>query len=210
MSDFTIYTIGHSTHAFPNFLGLLNATGINAIADVRSSPWSKHFPQYNRDELKLGLRNEGLEYRFFGKMLGGRPDDPALFDGVVADYEAMAKVDTFAEGISRVISGAKKHRLALMCSEHDPMDCHRCLLVGRELGSRGGVVKHVLASGDLLTQREIEGELLVNSGRFSDDFFLSREEQLNQAYRDRAKRVAYKDRSGEEYLHDEDSDVEYS
>lgn len=210
MSDFTIYTIGHSTHAFPEFAGLLRATGINAIADVRSAPWSKHLPHFNRDELKRSLEREAVEYRFFGKMLGGRPDDPCLFDGRVADYEAMARTDHFAEGISRVISGAKKHHLAIMCSEHDPMDCHRCLLVGRELARKGGMVKHVLASGDVLTQQDVEAELLNKSGRFSDDFFLSREEQLKQAYRDRAKRVAFKDRSEEEHSHEDGAGVEYS
>lgn len=209
MIDTTVFSIGHSTHSFDVFLNLLNTHKITAVADVRSVPWSRHFSHFNRRELKVGLRLQDIEYRFFGKMLGGRPEDPALFSGLTANYEAMAKTSSFESGISRVILGAKKHSLALMCSEHDPLDCHRCLLVGRSLAQQGVGVKHILASGNISTQEDIERELLQSSGRFSDDLYLPHEELLNAAYRARAMKVAYKDRSVEQFEEDHESDVEY-
>lgn len=209
MNKFTIFSVGHSTHSFGTFIELLRSAEVNAVADVRSVPWSKHFPHFNRKELKEKLEAVGVQYRFFGKMLGGRPDDPSLFDGTVADYEAMAKSEDFAKGIVRVISGAKKYNLTLMCSEHDPLDCHRCLLVGRELLQQGGIVKHILASGNVVTQQEIESYLLQNSGRFSDDLYLPRDELIKAAYRERARKVAFRDRSEEQNTETQESDVEY-
>jgi hypothetical protein len=106
---------------------------------VRSSPYSRHFPHSNIDELRVELRADRISYVFLGKQLGGRPNERRFFCGGVADYEKMALAPEFNKGLDRVIEGAKKYRIALMCSEREPLDCHRCLLVGRALADLGAV-----------------------------------------------------------------------
>jgi hypothetical protein len=75
-----------------------------------------------------------------------------------------------------------------MCSEKGPLDCHRCLLVGRALMEHGVPVQHILADGSLVSQAQIEEELLAGSG---DDLFAPREERLAAAYRARAGTAAF-------------------
>jgi uncharacterized protein (DUF488 family) len=190
----TVFSVGHSTHSIDKFLQLLKNAGITGVADVRSSPWSKHCPHFSRPALKASLRDDGIDYRFFGRQLGGRPADASLYEHGVADYEAMARTSLFEEGIARVLAGSKKHRLALMCSEHDPLDCHRCLLVGRALWERGTSVSHLLSDESVQTQEDIEERLLKLSGQMNGDFFAPHSERLSSAYRDRSRRVAYAER----------------
>ena len=187
----TILTIGHSTHEYESFLMLLRRADVTAIADVRTSPFSRHLPHFNRDTLRDKLRRDNISYVFLGKELGGRPSDHTLFCDGVEDYEKMATSDEFRKGLNRVIDGAKKYRIALMCSEQNPLDCHRCLLVGPALSKLGITVKHVLSDGRIATHPEIEERLLELSGREADDLFASREERLSVAYRDRARKVAF-------------------
>jgi hypothetical protein len=134
-----------------------------------------------------------IAYSFVGKELGGRPASKQLYCDGVADYEKMAKTEDFKKGLDRVIEGAKKYRIALMCSEHDPLDCHRCLLVARALRERDVEVRHILSNGQIVSQSDIENRLLDIAGRQNDDMFASREERLATAYRDRARKVAFAD-----------------
>lgn len=195
-----ILTVGHSTLPYESFLQLLRGAGVTAIADVRTSPYSRHNAQFNRETLRDELGWDGITYVFLGDELGGRPKDSDLFQDGVADYEKMSRTDSFARGLKRVIEGAKKYRLAMMCSEHDPLDCHRCLLVGRALHDQGVSVKHVLSNGSIIDQRAIEDRLLALSGKATGDLFAPEESTLAEAYRARANRVAYSetdaDRSG--------------
>jgi uncharacterized protein (DUF488 family) len=204
-----VFTIGHSTHSFETFVALLKSSKVTAIVDVRSSPWSRHNPQFNRSALKESLRLAGVDYRFYGKQLGGRPTDSSLFCGSTADYEAMARTSEFADGLRMVLAGAAKHRLALMCSEHNPLDCHRCLLVGRALKEHGIAVCHILSDGETVSQQQIEQKLLAISGRETDDFFVSQTERLNAAYRDRSLKVAYSEREVTSLADDDYMDVRY-
>jgi uncharacterized protein (DUF488 family) len=151
-----ISTIGHSTHSWERFVSLLRHANISAIADVRTSPYSRQHPHFNRDELLQELRSEGISYVFLGKQLGGRPSARRLYSDGIADYEKMAKAPEFSEGLKRVLEGARKYRVALMCSEADPMDCHRCLLVSRALAGCGARVSHVLSDGTVVSHAEIE------------------------------------------------------
>ncbi|MFZ5616685.1 MAG: DUF488 family protein [Pseudomonadota bacterium] len=189
----SIWTIGHSSHSYAQFLALLRGAEITAVADVRSSPFSRHSPQYNAATLKADLKQDSVAYSFLGKELGGRPPSGDLFRDGIADYERMAQTAEFREGLDRVIEGARAFRIVLMCSEHDPLDCHRCLLVARALSERNLVVRHVLSDARQKTQSEIEEILLANAGQDSgqDDLFASRSERLAAAYRQRARKVAY-------------------
>jgi uncharacterized protein (DUF488 family) len=186
-----VLTIGHSAHPYDRLVELLRAAGVTAVADVRTSPYSRRFPQFNRDALEARLRADGLAYSFLGEELGGRPKDRDCYRDGVADYERMAAATEFARGLARVIEGARRYRIALMCAEQDPLDCHRCLLVARALEARGVTTGHILPDGRIVSQAEIEAHLLATSGRGEDDLFASREERLASAYRERARKVAF-------------------
>ena len=186
-----VLTIGHSTHSWERFLTILRSAGVTAIADVRTAPYSRLCPHFNRDELREGLRVNDISYVFLGKELGGRPSERNLYCDGVANYEKMSKAPAFDKGLQRVIEGAQKYRIALMCSEQNPLDCHRCLLVGRALADRGVNVNHVLSDGTILNHQSIEDKLLELADRGADDLFASRAERLSMAYRERAQKVAF-------------------
>lgn len=186
-----VFTVGHSTHSWERFVALLRSANVTAIADVRTSPYSRLYPHFNRDDLREELRLDGISYVFLGKELGGRPSERRFYCEGVADYEKMAQASEFSKGLDRVIEGAKKYRVALMCSERDPLDCHRCLLVSRALAQRGVRVSHILDNGNVVSHTEIEDKLLDLTGRNTDDFFAPRAERLATAYRERARKVAF-------------------
>lgn len=186
-----VFTIGHSTHSWERFVALLRGANVTAVADVRSSPYSRLHPQFNRGDLRQQLPSHGISYVFLGKELGGRPNERGFYCEGVADYEKMAQAGEFNKGLDRVIEGAKKYRVALMCSERDPLDCHRCLLVGRALAERGIRVNHILDNGNVVRHDDIEIKLLDLAGRTVDDLFASRSDRLAVAYRQRARKVAF-------------------
>lgn len=190
-SEARILTIGHSNHDWGRFVNLLKGAGVTAVADVRTSPWSRHTPQFNRETLGGALKAEGVAYVFLGAELGGRPEGAHLFDDGVANYEAMAGQPAFQQGLERVVNGARTHVVALMCSEREPLDCHRCLLVSRRLRMLGLEVSHIHADGAIEAHTATERRLLVCEGLDHDDIFESRESQLARAYIQRARKVAY-------------------
>lgn len=189
-----ILTVGHSSLSYDRFLELVKRAGVTAIADVRSSPYSRLFPQFNQNALSNDLRADGISYVFMGDELGGRPKDSNLYCDGIADYERMSTTAAFKKGLSRLTIGAKDHRIAVMCSERNPLDCHRCLLVGRALAQRGLDVGHILSDGSVIGQSEIEDQLLEMAGQADDDFFAPRSERLAQAYRNRSRKVAFTER----------------
>jgi uncharacterized protein (DUF488 family) len=187
----TILTIGHSSHSQERFMALLRDAGVTAIADVRTAPYSRRHPQFNREALRAALQSEGIAYVYLGRELGGRPSAPEFYSEGVADYEKMARAAEFGAGLDRVIEGARTYRVALMCSEREPLQCHRCLLVSRALTQRGVRVSHLLDDGGVATQAEIEDKLLEIASRDSADLFASRPERLAAAYREYARKVAF-------------------
>lgn len=186
-----ILSVGHSTMEIGRFLELLTSHGITAVADVRSSPFSRNVPQFNRDELRASLAICGVTYVFLGKELGGRPRDPGLYTSGVADYEKMASTEEFRSGIVRLEQGAQKYRVVMLCSERNPLHCHRCLLVGRALHDKGICIHHIIPGSAALTQEQIEGQLLSVVGMAENDMFMTPQERLNQAYREQSRHVAY-------------------
>lgn len=186
-----IFTIGHSSLEYESFLALLRGAEINAIADVRSSPYSRN-EQFNREALKKNLESDNISYVYLGTELGGRPSNTDYYCEGIADYEKMSGDEKFKLGIERVLSGAKKYKVALMCSEHSPFDCHRCLLVGRALLDAGMSVHHILSTGKQLSQKEVEQKLVEDYGKGADDLFVSSATQISNAYRERSRQVAYR------------------
>lgn len=189
--EIEILTVGHSTLTYESFRDLLFEHGVEAIADVRSVPFSRRFPHFSRTEIKSRLKADKISYVFLGKELGGRPNNPELFSCGVADYEKMARTDDFARGLERLAEGSSKLRVALMCSEQNPLDCHRCLLVGRALKQKGMKVSHILGNRKKVSHLDLEATLLEMDKSEHDDFFIPATKRLNDAYRARSQKVAY-------------------
>jgi uncharacterized protein (DUF488 family) len=186
-----ILSVGHSTLSYETFVKRLKSAGVTAIADVRSSPFSRHLPHFNQDVLKDALSQDGIAYVFLGQELGGRPQGQKYYTNGIADYEKMATSERFKEGICRVKEGSQKYHIAMMCSEHNPLDCHRCLLVGRALIEQGLDVNHILSNGTTASHEKIESQLLAMLGKDEKDMFASPEELRSDAYRERAQKVAF-------------------
>jgi uncharacterized protein (DUF488 family) len=143
-----IWTIGHSNHTLEHFAKLLQAEGIEVVVDVRSYPYSRIAPHFNREELDAALRRVGTRYLFFGEELGGRPSREADYDeDGHARYDRMAEQPGFQMAVQRLLSGAREHRVALLCSEGQPSECHRRLLVGKVLVDHGVALRHILPNG---------------------------------------------------------------
>ena len=189
--DTSLLTIGHSNLAADQFLGLLKAHGVTAVADVRSVPFSRRFPWFSSRTLAERLHSKGIAYVMVGDTLGGRPANPALYRDGFADYEAMAGTADFRAGIDRVVTAMTSHRLCLMCSEREPLDCHRCLLVSRALARLGCTVSHILGDGAVEPHSAAEDRLLAGlRPGAGGDLFGDRESRLAEAYRRRARRIA--------------------
>lgn len=155
-----ILTIGHSNHPLEVFLRLLGGQGVNVLADVRSAPYSRFNPQFNREPLAATLSRKGIEYMYFGAELGGRPKDPACYEDGRVCYRRVAETRSFREGIAQVLDAAAQHRVVLMCAEREPLDCHRTLLVAPALDAQGVEVQHILADGTLENQADAMSRLL--------------------------------------------------
>ena len=189
-----VFTIGHSNHTLEDFLRLLARHGITAVADVRSVPMSRPHPQFNGEELFEALKQAGLAYSFLGKELGGRPEDPSCYVNGQVDYRLVARTDLFQKGIKRVLTGAQRYRIALMCAEREPLDCHRGLLVSPALERAGASVLHILADGSIEAHRDAMSRLLERLGLRQDELFRSWEELVEAAYLRQQERVAYTQR----------------
>jgi uncharacterized protein (DUF488 family) len=189
----TVLTIGHSTHPIDRFLDLLARHGVTAVADVRSSPSSRFNPQYNRETLARSLRGAGIAYVFLGDALGARVDDPSCYVDGRVQYDRLARRPAFREGTARVKKGAQERRVALMCAEREPLECHRTLLVARALAADGVSVAHILGDGSLEQHAETMNRLIDVTGLPRHDFFRSHEEIAAEALRLQERRVAYVD-----------------
>jgi uncharacterized protein (DUF488 family) len=174
---------------------VLHDAGVEAVADVRSVPASRFCPWFSAKNLTPLLAGAKIDYLFVGDELGGRPRDPSLYCDGVADYEAMARRPGFQAALDRLLDKAGQQRLCLMCSERDPLDCHRCLLVARALAVRDVTVGHILHDGAIQPHAAIEQRLLDLADEDSDLFATGQDERLAAAYRHRARAAAYRLRS---------------
>ena len=170
---------------------MLTANGITAIADVRSRPFSRRNPQFNKDTLAAELARHGIAYVFLGKELGARSEDPACYQDGRVQYARLAQAPAFKAGIERVLSGAQKYRLALMCAEKEPLDCHRTLLVSCALDKLGVSITHILADAGVEPQEKTMSRLIDMVGLSKQDLFLQRADLIEQACRLREQRIAY-------------------
>ena len=150
----TIFSVGHSNHSIERFVDLLALHGINAVADVRSTPYSRWQSQFNKEPLSSALKVKGVAYVFLGKELGARSGDPGCYDNGVVQYRKLANTALFRSGIERLLDGSRRMSIALMCAEKDPLDCHRTILVARELADQGHDVRHIHFDGSIESHSE--------------------------------------------------------
>jgi uncharacterized protein (DUF488 family) len=196
MTAFDLYSIGHSNIAAERFVAMLRDSGVIAVADVRSTPFSRRFPWFSAKNLAAMLAQQGIEYLSYGQSLGGRPHNAALYRDGIADYEAMAQRPEFQAGLDRLCADAARLRVCLMCAEREPLDCHRCLLVARSLAARGLGIGHILHDGTIEPHRATEQRLLALTGTGDDLFAPGQYERLAAAYRRRAQAIAYRAKLG--------------
>lgn len=165
----TIFSVGHSNHSMAEFLNLIQEFSINVLVDVRSHPYSQYAPHFNSPGLSHELKARTIKYLYLGGELGGRPEDEGFYDdkGYVL-YSEWSQSTLFLEGIERLERGVEGHRIAMMCSEENPRDCHRRLLITPVLEGRGIKVMHIRRGGKLeseteLLKQEVQATLFKNS-----------------------------------------------
>jgi uncharacterized protein (DUF488 family) len=198
-----VFTIGHSTNSIERFIELLGQYAITAVCDVRSKPYSRVNPQFNREPLKKVLASAGVKYVFLGKELGARSEDQSCYRNGQVQYALLAQTDLFKQGIERVKSGATTFRVALMCAEKEPLECHRTILVSRQLRAEGVPIKHILGDGRLEDHEQALKRLVTMLRIPSADMFRSEEAVIKDAYARQGDHIAYREQAPENAASDE-------
>ncbi len=191
-----ILTVGHSNHSIEKFISILKQNGIEAIADVRSSPYSKNYPQFNIYKIKDSLKDVGIAYVYLGSELGARTDDDFCYVNNVVSYRRLSETKAFKDGISRLIAGSKSYRIAAMCSEREPTECHRTILVARVLANNGFKIVHILGDGTTEPHDETMLRLLDTLGLPRNDLLMDTSALVDTAYAEREKQIAYRRKGG--------------
>ncbi len=186
-----LYTIGHSNHPVERFLELLEMHAIGAVGDVRSSPYSRFNPQFNRENLQQALKENHIAYVYLGQELGPRSEDPSCYRDGKVQYGRLARTELFRRGLERLRHGMQSFRIALMCAEKDPWTCHRMILICRELRSEPVHIRHILEDGSLENQADAERRLLLALRMPQLRFFESPEGLIQRAYETQAERIAH-------------------
>ncbi len=144
----TLFTIGHSTRNLADFSRVLQAHGLNVLADIRAFPMSRRHPQYNREALELWLPEIGLEYRWV-QALGGRrkkimADSPhlALRNDSFRNYADYMLTPPFQDAVAELVELAATKRVAIMCAERMYFNCHR-MMVSDYLVANGHPALHI-------------------------------------------------------------------
>lgn len=190
-SHSTVFTIGHSLHPAESFADLLRRHDIEVVLDVRSTPGSSRAPQFGQEHLRQYLGRVGITYSYAGRALGGRPSDPSLYESGRVSYRRMAQSAVFGRAIRRIVAAARTHRVAIMCAEADPIECHRFLLIGRVLHERLIDVRHILATAAIETHAEGEMRLLEAVGLAQQSLFSDTASARGEAYALQEAKVAF-------------------
>lgn len=188
-----IFTIGHSNHPLLEFVRLLRMPEVTAVADIRSVPYSRFRPEFNKEPLQKSLLAEGIRYVFLGQELGARSKDQSCYEDGRVQYRKLAQTKLFKRGLDRVMSGARSHRISLLCAEGEPLACHRSLLVARELEALGASVVHIHSNGKLELHHEAMNRLLAMHGLDKADMFRTIRESIDEACTRQERRIAYVD-----------------
>ena len=193
MDKAVVYTVGYS--GFGNdidaFIRSLQFFGITALIDVRSTPYSSFFTAFNKEALEASLNCVGIVYRNYAKEFGARQEDKCFYPHGYLDFELFAQSSPFQEGIAKVVKGINAgYIFALMCSEKEPVTCHRTILVARAFSKLDYEIKHILPDNSIKTQKDIEDELLELYPRtlFDDESI----DDVTLAYQKQNKKIGFK------------------
>ena len=201
MDNVRLYSVGHSNLSQEEFLELLNAHDINCVVDVRSVPASMYTPQFNMETLKWFLKSHNIQYLHFGAEFGARRTDCLDADNQV-NFEMAVETPNFKRGVERLMKGFEKgFHISLVCSEADPLECHRFSLVSRYFYDMGMDVQHILKDGGLVSHKALEEEMIhvfLHSKKYHvseiDELFGSytAENQRRDAYRQKNREIGYR------------------
>lgn len=195
-----LYTIGYS--GFSDAEGLtrfLNKRGIDVLIDVRSSPYSGHFPQFNKENLQLALHDKGIYYRNYAEPFGARQDNPAFYVDGRLDFERFTDSERFLDGVAKIENSIEKgYVLTLMCAEKDPIICHRAIMISRVFHEAGYKVCHLRADMADETHEMLEKRLVEMYFPPSDQLDLlsipmTFHEQLKKAYRFQNDKIGFRE-----------------
>lgn len=194
MVNHSLYSIGYATKPITIFIAQLKQYKITAIADVRSVPYSKAFFDYHQEALTATLKSEDIHYVYLGEELGPRSKDNAHYDeNDQVQFDQLMQSPLYLQGVQRLQAGLHKGmRIAMMCAEKDPADCHRSLLIAYHLQRKLKIsVQHIMHDGALESQQAMETRLAVLHNRTAD-LFSSEAEQTDLAYELQTKLKAYR------------------
>jgi uncharacterized protein (DUF488 family) len=176
-----LYTIGYGAREIEAFIAVLRTYEIDYLIDIRSRPYSRYKPDFSKQPLAAHLQAAGIRYVFMGDTLGGQPDDPACYTDGKVDYEKVKQQGFYEQGLERLREAERQGlRVALMCSEGKPEQCHRSKLIGKSLSGEGLAVAHIDENDQIASQDEVIGRL--HGGQRAFDF---REEYVNYTSRKR-------------------------
>ena len=192
-----IYTIGYSAFSINEFIETIKNFGISCVIDVRSSPFSNYYADYNKDTLERTLKEHNILYRNYANEFGARQTDPMFYTGDIVDFDKFIKSAQFLEGVSKVNKGIERgYSFVLMCAEKDPIKCHRSIMLGKGFSENGFDVKHIVSKTEIESQRELEERLLemYHQDRFQLTLFggeQSASELLADAYKKQNLAIGY-------------------
>jgi uncharacterized protein (DUF488 family) len=160
MANPTIYTVGYGARTVDELIDALKQHGIEYLVDVRSQPYSKYNPEFSKSALQERIAQGGIRYVFMGDALGGRPNDRSCYVNGKVDYARLRETTFYRSGIERLHTALDKGlRLALMCSEGKPQECHRSKLIGETLVAENVEVLHIDETGAARTHADVIAEL---------------------------------------------------
>lgn len=191
-----IYTIGYASYPLPEFIGVLKMFAVDAVADVRTVPYSRFRSEFNRDALAKQLKSAGIRYVALGRECGARPDDPACYENGQVKFDLLAGTELFRSGIRRLGTGSERFVIAIMCAEQDPVQCHRCILVARELSKQYPELEiiHILPDRKTESMKETESRLLQLYGLDKEEIpglGRSYAERLQEAFAGQAAKIVW-------------------
>ena len=158
----TLYTVGYTAFPSPDLLiETLRRYGIRALIDVRSVPYSAHYEQYDRENLRRILGGAKISYGNLASAFGARQENRAFYKNGRLDFDLFSRSEAFRKGMRKVENGIQQgYSPVLMCAEKNPITCHRAIMVARPFKEAGYRVIHILPGGEEKTQEDLERELL--------------------------------------------------
>lgn len=186
-----LYTIGCSDLSLEDFVRLLKKYRISTVADVRSVPYSKYTSQFNKEVIKNFLKTNNILYGEFGKEFGARRKELEAYNGSQVSFLKTAELPIFLSGVERIKKGlGLGYSIALMCTEKNPLDCHRFSLVAKGIWDKEKIpCEHILCDGNIKTTDELEQEMIdlfdIQPSLFDDS------NQIDTAYNLLNKKIGF-------------------